>query len=129
MSNIPIGPWTSANFTTQTDLSDKLYHLGKLSSGLIILGDSKGARVDGVIMEKVKGSTSNELPVEIAISGICLVEAGGNVNEGEQLICDGSGRAIADDGANQFVVGIAQKSGVAGDYISARLTLHPTLTA
>jgi hypothetical protein len=126
---VPNTPFDCASFSTQTDLSDSLFHTAKLSSGLIILGNSKGGRIDGIIQEKVKASATDERTVQVAVNGICRAEVGGNVNEGDYLIDDGSGRLIADDGANQFVAAQALEGGVAGDYISVRLILAPTLTA
>jgi hypothetical protein len=129
MTMIPTSPFESASFSTQTDLSDSLFHTAKLSSGLIILGNSKGGPVEGIIQEKVKASATDERTVQVAISGICRAECGASVSEGDYLIDDGSGRLIPDDGANQFVVARALADGDAGDYISVRLILSPTLTA
>jgi hypothetical protein len=118
-----------ATFSTQTDLSSYKYYLGKLSSSLIILGDTKGGVVDGVITEKIKGSATDEKPIVLQISGIARIKAGGNISEHDQVVDGGGGTIIADDGANQFVVGIALEDGVSGDLVSVRLTLNPTTTA
>ncbi len=129
MTMVPNTPMTCASFSTQTDLSDSLFHTAKLSSGLIVEGNSKGGAIDGIIQEKVKASATDERSVQVAIGGICRAEAGGNISEGNYLIDDGSGRLIADDAADQFVVARALEDGVAGDYISVRLILAPTTTA
>jgi hypothetical protein len=119
----------SATFSTQTDLSSYKYYLGKLSSGLIVLNDTKGGPVAGVIIEKVKGSATDEKPIGLQISGIARIKAGGNISENDQVVPDASGQVISDDAANQFVVGIALEAGVSGDLVSVRLTLNPTTTA
>ena len=129
MTMIPNTPNTCANFSTQTDLSASIFHTAKLASGLIVEGNSKGGPVNGIIQEKVKASATDERTVQVAIGGICRAEAGGNISEGNYLIDDGSGRLIADDGANQFVVARALEDAVAGDYFSVQLVLSPTLTA
>jgi len=119
-----------ATFRTQSDLSAKKYYLGRLSSGLIVVGAaSKGGKVDGVILDKVYATDTSEKDVTLQIGGIARVKAGGNISAGDTLIADTHGTVVVPTGAGQFVVGIALEDGVSGDIISVRLILAPTATA
>jgi len=130
MSNVPRAPFTSASFTTQADLSTKLYCAGVLSSGLIIAASlTKGQQVNGIIQEKVKGTSTDEKTVQLAISGICRGRAGGNISEGNNVVVDTDGELIADDAASQFVVGTALQSAVDQDIFALKLVLAPTVTS
>lgn len=56
--------------------------------------------------------------IDIVRSGITEVEFGGNVTRGDPLTSDASGRAVAATpaaGANAYIVGFAEVSGVLGD--------------
>ena len=128
MSQVPRTPYITAGFSTQTDLSGNQFYAGVLSSSLIVLASSKGAACDGIIMEKVKGST-DEGAIQLAISGICRAKIGDTVSEGNYLITDTDGTLIPDDAADQFVVAQALEDGVDGDIIAVRLILAPTTTS
>jgi len=130
MSNIPRAPFVAASFTTQADLSAKQFFGGALSSGLIIAASlTKGQVIAGIIQEKVSASATDEKTVELAINGICRAQAGGNISENDAVVVDTDGELIADDAANQFVVGIALESAVALDHFAIRLVLAPTTTS
>jgi hypothetical protein len=62
--------------------------------------------------------------IDVVRSGIAEVEFGGTVARGDPLTADASGRAVAAApaaGANAYVIGFAEVSGVLGDIGSASI--------
>jgi len=62
--------------------------------------------------------------IDVVRSGIAEVEFGGTVARGDPLTSDASGRAVAAApaaGANAYVIGFAEVSGVLGDIGSASI--------
>lgn len=83
------------------------------------------AATDSSIGVSDLGAASGEY-CDVIMDGIALVEYGGNVTRGDLLTADADGKAVlANPGANaeNRVVGVAMKSGVAGDIGSVRVGL------
>lgn len=81
------------------------------AAALIGITDRLGAAVAGDRLDVVR-------------SGIAEVEYGGTVARGDPLTADASGRAVAAApaaGANAYVIGFAEVSGVLGDIGSASI--------
>jgi hypothetical protein len=123
------GPGQTAPFQVTSDLTAGYFGLVKLASGVLTAATNKGEAVLGVLIEKVNGATDQKT-AQVQIGGIARIKAGGNISEGNYVIAsDTDYVAIADDGADQFVVGAALEGAVSGDYFACRLILAPTLTA
>lgn len=64
------------------------------------------------------GADAAEDRIDVIVSGIALVEYGGNVTCGDQLTSDGTGKAVTAAPAataSNRVIGVAMQSGVSGD--------------
>jgi hypothetical protein len=62
--------------------------------------------------------------VDVVMSGIAIVEYGGNVTRGALLTADASGKAVSAApaaGSNNRIVGVAMVSGVSGDLGAVQL--------
>ncbi len=124
------GPGQTAGFLVNTDLTSGWLGLVKLSGGYLVAATDKGGACLGVLIEKVKGTSSDIKTAQVQIGGIARIKAGGSISEGNYVIAsDTDYVAIADDAANQFVVGQALEAADSGDYFACRLILAPTLTS
>jgi len=113
-----------------SDLSEKQFHAVALSSGVATCSHTKADPVLGILQDAVKGTSTDVKTASVQIDGITRAEIGGTVAENAYLIADTDGQLISDDAADQFVVGMALESGVAGDIIAVDLTCKgPTTTA
>lgn len=85
------------------------------SSGDVALAGS-GERVDGVVLDNPESGQ----PTALGISGVVMVELGGNVTAGDQVQSGASG--VATSGSTN-TPGVALETGVSGDIIAVLLKL------
>lgn len=97
------------------------------SDNSALLNDSKAGVIVGVLQDDP--DNSKVFVGRVRGVGYSKIILGGTVTRGDQVVSDASALGITDDAANQFVVGIAEESGVVTDIIMIRLVLAPTLTA
>ena len=69
----------------------------------------------GVIGVSGSRAVASGETVEVAIAGIAPVEYGANVDAGDMLRADGTGKAVGTTTAGHRIVGIAMVGGVDGD--------------
>ena len=72
----------------------------------------------GVIQGKAKANAK----VNVMLTGITLVKAGGAVTRGDMITSDADGKAIATTTAKNYLVGMALASGADGDLIPLLLS-------
>lgn len=65
-------------------------------------------------------------PCDVRVTGVALVEAGGNITRGGPITSDANGKAVAAApaaGANNRIIGHAHASAVAGDIFPVHLSM------
>jgi len=86
------------------------FRFGVINAGGTIDLASAGERVDGVIMNNPAANRA----VEFGISGIIMVEYGGNVTAGDNVEAGTDGVAVTLSGA-PYAAGVALETGVSGE--------------
>lgn len=109
----------SGSFPANADLSAAIYKFVELNtSGKLAVATVQGQKVFGVLQRDDAAAADRGAAVQWG--GIAKVYAGGTVDEGDFVISDSSGRAIAStDGG--FVAGRAVSPGAVGEVISVLL--------
>lgn len=107
------------------DYSTKQYYLMNInSSGQAVLVAAKGAAATLVLQDKP--DTAGHVG-SLGFDGITKVAAGAVVAAGAEVIADATGRVIATDAAEQFVIGTAIEAATAvGDIISVLINKYQT---
>ena len=77
----------------------------------------KGAGDADKLIGVVQGKAAAGERVNVMLSGVSLVKAGGNITRGDMLTADGAGRATATTTAKKRLVGMAVASGAEDDLI------------
>lgn len=95
------------------DLSASQYEFVDVNTdGQLAVVSVKGAKAIGVLQDK---PSAKGRPGSVAVRNVCKVAAGAAVDAGDEVVADATGRAIAKDAADQFVMGTAmQSAGAAG---------------
>lgn len=100
------------------DLSAAQFHFVTLESdGKVDLADSAGENCYGILLNKPDAA---DKAATVAISGRCLVEAGGTVAAGAALQTNATGEAIT-AATGDYVMGYALEAGVDGQIIAMEL--------
>lgn len=88
----------------------------------VTLAVSAGSNVLGVSQQRVVTADINKQVVDIRLTGITKVIAGGTVAYGDQVQNDTAGKAVVSSTAGDRVFGTALGAGVSGDVIDVLLT-------
>lgn len=102
------------------DLSAKINFIGQLdASGNLEVAEGATDLIVGVITANDGGSGASAV---FQFSGTAKVKLGGNVEIGNWVTSDGSGKGIATTTDGNFVLGRALEAGVDGDIIEVLLS-------
>jgi hypothetical protein len=103
-----------------SDLSAAQYKFVSMASDTQVdVVGTKGAVAIGVLLDKPAAAGR---AASVAIGGVCKVAAGAAVAAGAEVISDATGRAIATDAADQYILGTAiEAAAAAGNVIAVRL--------
>lgn len=101
------------------NLTGKRYYGVKVDAGdenKVLLNDSSGGFVVGVIQEDPGDLSSTNGDVVITVGGFMKIKLGNTVNEGERVMIDASGLGIPVTAA-LYYLGVAMDAGVVNDII------------
>lgn len=118
-------PSISATFRSAANIAPYRFVTPVAGSAIDVADDSQAffAQISGLDGESVVGVTGIKgiaagTAQEVFIGGIVLVEAGGNVSNGETVSSDASGRAVAD---GEVFCAVAVTGGTEGSVIAVKL--------
>lgn len=109
-SNMPL-----ISFPSSGDLSGSQYCFVKLDSNgrVVVAGD--GEQVVGVLHDQPK-AIDRAAGVFSSKGFKTTIRTGGVFNKGDYLVCDGSGRAVANASTSDFILGVAEEASTGVDH-------------